>query len=213
MLNQGKELLFYQRCQKTLTLACYQRFMNHFASNSLWWEILLKSTFYYQSMWPWSLFGVTGVGESKNCCTIHFIKFGADLNRIWYVGETCWSDESHTHAILFDQCSREITLLVEYHHRNFITGFHSDVYGLISFKLGVKIEALEFYMFVPVWMTLSLFHCIGPSACWWAAVQGKYLEFCKKTKDCNPVWFRHAVSNITTVLHSLCGIFSDCDLC
>ena len=34
-------------------------------------------------------------------------------------------------------------------------GLYSDIYSLISFKLGVMIETTELYILISVWMTLT----------------------------------------------------------
>ena len=37
------------------------------------------------------------------------------------------------------------------------TGLHSDEYRPISFKLGMMIATMKFYILISVWMTLTLF--------------------------------------------------------
>ena len=75
-----------------------------------------------------------------------------NMDGIWYAVETCWSDEPH--AIL--------SQLISFHGRepnfggsiknNFNVGLHSDIYRLISVKLGLMMDTTLLYCFIPVWI-------------------------------------------------------------
>ena len=63
--NKGNNCCFTDCIKKYLMLACIQMFMNGFNSNLVCWYILLYSTLWYWSNWPWPWFKVTGVQESQ----------------------------------------------------------------------------------------------------------------------------------------------------
>ena len=50
--------------------------------------------------------------ESKHVCNNHFTNFSMGSDGIGYTIKTCWPDEAETHFILYDQHSRERTLLM-----------------------------------------------------------------------------------------------------
>ena len=97
-----------------------------------------------------SWFKVTG--ESKNWAN-YGIKFWLDLNGIWYTVETCWSNEPHSDLILSSQYSIERSLLLWFCKRKFDVGLYSDIYRVISFKLGVVMETTKLCILILVSMT------------------------------------------------------------
>ena len=85
---KGNNRYFLLTAFKTLTLACIQTVTNQLGWNISWWKILPNSRFWYQFMWPWLWFKVTGMRENENVCTIYIWKFSMILDGIWSVVET-----------------------------------------------------------------------------------------------------------------------------
>ena len=82
-------------------------------------------------------------------------KVSIDLNGMWYTVEIWWCDESRTHSISFDKCSRERTILIWFwleKQQQISVIMYSNIY----FKLNMMIEITKLYILMPVLMTLAL---------------------------------------------------------
>ena len=88
-------------------LACIWIFMNWFGADLTWWQIMLCSTFLYKTLFQ----GHRGV-RNKNFCAIYISKFPFDLDVRWHSNYTYWFDEPQSGFILFNNYSKERTLLI-----------------------------------------------------------------------------------------------------
>ena len=87
--------------------ACIWAFSDQFLSNQVWWQTPLYCIVWYHCEWPWLLFNVTAIWESRNICAFscRFLNwFGKHL--------VCWHallvwPGSYQLIFLCDSCSRE----------------------------------------------------------------------------------------------------------
>ena len=141
--------------------------MNQFASSLAWWQMLVKSTIWHQSLWTWPSFKVTGMGESSTFCVLSVLIISRSHEPGWikfgWSFEACLSDEFYAYFLWSYHYSRVRTLLVWFvkkrgkkkerrkekkwlAFRNLPTFF---------FKLGMFIETSEPYILIWIWMTLT----------------------------------------------------------
>ena len=100
---------------------------------------------------------VTGVQENKNFCASYLTKFITNLDVIWCAVETFWSDECHIHFILSkgqNVCDFFSVNPPPPHpplpFPTFNISLRSDIFSLISFKLGMMMETIKLYILIPV---------------------------------------------------------------
>ena len=107
---------------------------------------------------------MTGVQESTNLCANYFTKFLIDLNGIWnikfhmtFVIHLSCPIGMEGRKYFYDFCTKRINI-----------GLYSNIYRLMSFKLGMIIKTSELYIFVSVWMTLTFIQghgCVRKKVC------------------------------------------------
>ena len=69
-----------------------------------------------------------------------------DLDEIWHAFEMCWSDQFHITLILADQYTRESIQSRFLVKNNFFNiGIHSNIYWIVSFKLGETTDTTKLY--------------------------------------------------------------------
>ena len=120
-----------------------------------------------------SLIKVTGIWESKNFYTSYLTKFliyldGKQkllyqlshkvLNLFEWNMACSWDllilSASLSFNLIWTIFSRE-TLFMWFCQRNFNVGLHSDIYRLISFKLGMRIKRIKLHILITVLKTLT----------------------------------------------------------
>ena len=127
-------------------------------SNSVWWQILLYSTFWYLSNWPWPwIQGHRSAKKQKRLCQLsHKVINWFEWNLVYYIMKLV--------LILFHPFSiyRREPYFFDFLKKKkkkktppCNIGLYLDISWPISVTLSMIIETTELYSLISAWMTLT----------------------------------------------------------
>ena len=172
---------------KNLMLAWIWMFIDQYDSNLVWWYILLYTASFHHFYWIWHWFKVTQDCE-KAKTSLAIISQSFQL--IWMELDLLLRTVGVVNLILmlshlFCVQGKEPYFWDFVKKKSFNIGLYSDIYGQISFKLGIMIETTKLYILISVLVTFTFiqghrcmgnqklwcqFFCKFEYQCWWNSV-------------------------------------------
>ena len=98
--------------------------------------------------------GSQGQCNAKHYCFIFLLIFNwSGWNLIWCWSNSCWTFWYYVWVRLLEQRKE---LLFYWLRQKTNVGMHSDIYDLLCFTAGVMIDTAELYIWITVYLTLTL---------------------------------------------------------